>query len=159
MMQTFSLTKAQSLAYDFAQGAFSRGLSANKALISWGELGGAIRRTDFLELYRYVGGITEAGYKVQSVRHGYFPDYAGLPDSMTFTRKKYSFDVRVGLTGEVDEHGELIGSYVTVATDEKLRIQGVLDSALDFIDLELEQYEEIIYTEPVVVRARKRGVP
>lgn len=157
MVMLPKLTRGQSLAYDFARGAFSRGLGANEALRAWQELGGAVRRQDFLSLYRYVGGVTKAGYDVQNVRHEYFPSYKDLPDSLTDIRRNYSFDVRIGWTGEYDELGNPIGSYVTVTTDKELRVQEILDLADEYVAEEQDKYGEVEYAEPVIVTARKRG--
>jgi len=160
-MQLLQLTTAQSTAYNFAQGAFSRALGANEALRAFQGIGGLIRRQDFLSLYRYVGGITKAGYDVAAVRKDYYPAYDKLPDSLTNIRRDYSFDVRIGWSGDVDESGKPIYNYVTVTSDRKLtvgEIEAEADRYIEEAEPENMSGSDMEYLEPVVVRARKRGV-
>lgn len=156
-MQAFKLTSSQNRVWNFIQGSVARGIGASASLRSLIEIGEGIRRTDYLAAYRYASGLKDAGYKVQNVPHKYFPDYARLPDSLTNIRRNYSFDVRIGIE-DYDEEDNPINRYVTVTTDRQLTVQEILDEADNYVEEQPENYEEVEYTEPVIERARKRGI-
>jgi len=155
-MLAFSLSKSQSKVWNFIQGSISRGISANESLSSLIDLGQGIRRTDYLEAYRYASGLTEAGYKVQNVPHKYYPDYTRFPDSATNIRREFSLDVRIGVES-YDEEGNPVFRYVTVTTDRQLTVQEILDEAETSILYENDSGDDIEPIEPVIERARKRG--
>ena len=125
-----ALSSSAGSAYTYAKAAFSRGLSANAALSTFKELGGAVRRTEFLGIYRELRGITEAAYHVRNIRKDFMPDPDRLPHAITNIRRDYSFNVRLDIRDA--NTGEIIQRNITVTSDRNMSvydIEGEAESA------------------------------
>ena len=157
VMALARLNSAQRAAYSFMQGAVSRGLGANAALREYQAIGGAIRRTAGLDLYRYVAGIKSAGFSIAHTRKDYFPDVTWMPESLTEIRRQYSFNVRLDLRNSVT--GETFEKNITVSSDRNMRISDIETEAKNVFYSPESGREgtnvEILQT--TVVEGRKRG--
>lgn len=117
------LSKAARSAYTYAKAAFGRGLSANAALAAYRDLGVGIRRTDFLNVYRELRGVTEAAYHVRNIRKTYLPDPERLPHAITNIRRDYSFNVRLDVRDA--ESGEIFPRNITVTSDRLMSVYDI----------------------------------
>jgi len=117
------LSGAAGLAYTYARAAYSRGMSANVALATFKDLGGAIRRADFLGIYRELRGVTEAAYHVRNIRKGYLPDPERLPHAITNIRRDYSFNTRLDI--REGESGKVITRNITVTSDRLMTVSDI----------------------------------
>lgn len=123
------LSKAAGSAYTYARAAYSRGMSANAALSTFQDLGGAIRRADFLGIYRELRGVTEAAYHVRNIRKDYLPDPERLPHAITNIRRDYSFNTRLDIRD--GETGEMITRNITVTSDRLMSVSDIEAEAED----------------------------
>ena len=117
------LSKSAGSAYTYAKAAFGRGLSANAALSTFKELGGSVRRTDFLNIYRELRGVTEAAYHVRNIRKDFMPDPDRLPHAITNIRRDYSFNVRLNIRD--GESGERFTRNITVTSDRNMTLNDI----------------------------------
>ena len=147
------LSRSAGLAYPYAKAAFSRGLSANAALAAYGELGGAIRRTDFLGIYRELRGVSEAAYHVRNIRKDYLPDPDRLPHAITQIRKDYSFNVRLDIRDA--ESGEPISRNITVTSDRLMSVSDIESEALEAYESDPVYVDNEVKT-LTVVEAKRR---
>ena len=152
------LTASQNRVYSAVQGAVGRGLGLNDTQKLLQGVGMGIRREQISELVNYFSGVTKAGYDVSKVRKDYFPNVDKFPSALTTLRREYSYNVRLGKTGEFDELDRPVFNYVTVTTDRPMRIQDILDEAEEYYKTGDENasgapVEELV---PVVVGAKKR---
>jgi len=150
------LTAGQSRVYSAVEGAVARGFGLNATQNLLRSAGMGIRREQIGQLVDYFSGVTKAGYDISKVRRDYFPNVDKFPDALTTLRREYSYTVRLGKTGELDELGKPVYNYVTVTSDESMRVQGILDEAESYYDESAENYpvEDVGL---VVVGAKKRG--
>jgi len=98
-------------------------MSANAALSAYKGLGGQIRRTDFLNLYREARGVTESAYHVRNIRKDYMPDPERLTHAITNIRRDYSFNVRLDIKDS--ESGDLITRNITVTSDRLMSVNDI----------------------------------
>jgi len=150
------LTVQQARAYNYVQGAVARGLGLNAVQRGLQSVGLGFRRKSILDLIHYVKGVKEAGYGVSKVRLDYFPDVKSFPVAKTMLRREYSFTVRLGKSGDVDEMGNPLYTHVTIVSDKNLRVKDVLAEADKYVETAEEPYPLEDY-DPVVVEARRRG--
>ena len=150
------LTAGQSRVYSAVEGAVARGLGLNATQGLLQATGIGIRREQVSQLVNYFKGVTDAGYSVAQVRRDYFPNVDKFPEAITQLRREYSFNVRLGKTGEYDELGKPVYNYVTVTSDKNMRVQDILDEAESYYD-EAEENYPVESFEPVITGAKKRG--
>lgn len=150
------LTAGQSRVYSAVQGAVGRGLGLNATQDLLQAAGIGIRREQINQLIHYFTGVTEAGYSVSQVRKDYFPNVDKFPDAITTLRRKYSFTVRLGRTGEFNELGQPVYNYVTVTSDKNMRVQDILDEAESYYEDSAENYP-VESVELTITGAKKRG--
>lgn len=149
-----SLSSSQSAAWNYAQGAFSRGLSANSALAAYRELGGSIRRSAFLDVFRQLRGEIDAGYHIRSVRKTQYPSEERIPEALTEIRRQYSFNVRLDMRNSVTN--ESFTRNITVTSDSLLTVGEIEEEAVNAL-WEGREGSQVEIEGTAVVSARKAG--
>jgi len=136
------LPKSARLAYPFVKRAVSEGLSANAALKAWRESGGAIRRQTFLDLYRTVKGVEQAGARLRNLPLHSRPNPDRLPPAVHPILRRYSFEVR--LRGVDSYTGETVERYITVSSNDLLTRREIELKAEEAVERFPENYPFIL---------------
>ena len=150
------LTKGQASVYNEVKGLVARGLGTSDIRRTLTEVGRGIRYEQVGQLVNYFKGTTQAGYEVAHVRRDYFPDVSKFRVAITTLRREYSYTVRLGRDGGVDELGRPTYQYVTVTSDLNMTIQDILDEADSYLEESEEGYALLDY-DPTVVEALRAG--
>lgn len=116
-----------------------------------------IRRQDLLEGIRHVQGRVQSGTRIQNTRRDRFPDPRRIEPAKGVMLRNFSYDVRV--SGFDPETGVPKDVFITIRSDENLRLGDIQDMAQEVLDTApaLARYsqlgDEITLT---VVGARRR---
>jgi len=158
IMAAARLNAAQNSILSFVRSAVSQGISGNETLRQLQAAGAGIRRTDFLDVYRYASGTAKAGFEISHVRKDYFPTLSTMPESRTDIRRDYSYNVRLDL--QRADTGERFTKNITVTTDKLLRIREIEAEARDaFYDPDSgREGTEVDILDTVIIESRRKAV-
>jgi len=158
-------TAAQRVFISFAERGFREGLSGLDAYRVFNEASKgeySMRRTTYMEVWRYVSEIAESGYHIQNVPKDKYPDVSRIPFAKTEIGFDYSYTVRVGWQHDaegdfvLDDKGNRQGVFVQVVSDLPLTVAEIEEDALAAVEEGGDNYREEI-EDVVVTGALRKG--
>jgi hypothetical protein len=122
------LTAAQREAFNYFQGAVSRGLGVNAAIRSYQDIGGAIRRSSALDLYRIITGQEKAADYFKSLTRNAIPDIRNIPIVRWTIKGNYYYNMQLSCTNV--ETGTKFTKNITVSSDYLMSRQDMEDESI-----------------------------
>lgn len=115
MMFETLLNAAQREAFNYFQGAVSRGLSANAIIKSYMDIGGQIRRSAALDLVRVITGQEKAADYFSHLKRDAIPDPRNIPIVRWAIKGNYYYNIEMVCFNNVT--GDTFTKNVTVSSD------------------------------------------
>jgi hypothetical protein len=126
------LNAAQREAFNYFSGAVSRGLGVNAAIRSYQDIGGAIRRSSALDLYRIITGQEKAADYFKSLTRNAIPDVRNIPIVRWSIKGNYYYNMRLDCFNTVT--GDTFTKNVTVSSDSLMNRGQMEEEALKSLD-------------------------
>jgi hypothetical protein len=122
------LNAAQREAFNYFQGSVSRGIGVNATLAAYKDIGGAIRRSSALDLYRMITGQEKAADYFSHLKREAIPDVRNIPIVRWAIKGNYYYNMELSCTNTTT--GNTFTRNLTVSSDYLMRRSDMEDEAI-----------------------------